>query len=224
MRNTIIQALSLLAAANRVFCSEADFQFALAWELQRLLPGASIFLEKVVSVPFDTYYVDIVVESGGKSYYIELKYHTSTCNWHYGSSIIQLKNQGAQDLLRYDYLKDIYRLQNISKNCEEGVFAGGFAIILTNDRLVYDAPSSFKNTLDCGFRIHDRRGSRVSKYPISGLVSWNNKGNKNDHWTNTGQRKISFSIPPINTAWSQYLSFEDCDGVSQDFRYLINTI
>ena len=171
MRNTIIQALSLLAAANRVFCSEADFQFSLAWELQRLLPGASIFLEKGVSVPPDTYFVDIVVEFGGKNYYIELKYHTSTCNWHFRGTPIRLKNQGAQDLLRYDYLKDIYRLQKIKNICEKGGFAGGFAVILTNDRFVYDAPSSFKKTLDCGFRIHDRRGTRVSKYPVPGLVS-----------------------------------------------------
>jgi len=224
MRNTIIQALSQLAAANRIFCSEADFQFALAWELQRLLPLTSIFLEKGVSVPSDTYYVDIVVESGGKIYYIELKYHTSTCNWHFRDTPIRLKNQGAQDLLRYDYLKDIYRLQKIKNNCEKEAFAGGFAIILTNDRLVYDAPVSFKNTLDCGFRIHDRRGTRVSKHPIPGLVSWNNKGRGSGHWTQRGERKLSFSVPPISTAWSQYLSFRDSIGESQDFRYLINTI
>ena len=191
MRKTIIKALSLLAAAKRVFCSEADFQFALAWELQRLLPqSASIFLEKGIYVSPDTYYVDIVVKSGVKNYFIELKYHTSICNWHYCGALIQLKNQGAQDLLRYDYLKDIYRLQNIAKNCEEGQFAGGFAVILTNDRLLYDTPLSYKNTLDCGFRIHNRLGSGVSKYPVPGLVAWNNTGKGSGHWTNTGQRKL----------------------------------
>ncbi len=225
MRKTIITALSLLAADKRIFCSEADFQFALAWELQKLLPqGALIFLEKGIYVSLDTYYVDIVVESGGKNYYIELKYHTSICNWHYCGALIQLKDQGAQDLLRYDYLKDIYRLQNIANNREEGQFARGFAVILTNDRLVYDAPSVFKKTLDCGFRIHDRLGSGVSKYPVPGLVAWNNTGKGSGHWTNTGQRKLSFSIPPINTAWDQYLSFKDSNGVNQDFRYLINVI
>ena len=227
MKRYIIQAIRKLADNGRLFCSEADFQFALAWELQEILSSAHILLEFGVDVITrsspsicDTFYVDIVVVLDEKRYYIELKYHTSKCNYSYCGYQIRLKNQGAQDLLRYDYLKDIDRLLTISKT-DEGSFGGGYAIVLTNDKLIYETPWSVsKKVLDYFFRIHERVGSRTQEYPIpGGTVLWNNKTKGEGHWTTKGSRAAKLKLPQsINTRWDMY--FTD----RQDFRYLINEI
>ena len=227
MYKNIIQAIRHLAASKRIFCSEADFQFALAWELQRILSSAQIFLESGVPIgQQDTFYVDIIVVLNSKRYYIELKYQTSLCETSFCGFSINLRNKSAQDLMRYDYLKDIYRLLTIKK-CHQSDFGGGYAIILTNDKLIYDVPRSSANPpLDFNFRIHDRRGLPKGKstYPVPGPVFWNYCGPSITHWTITGPRK-GFPLPmTINTKWEQYLIFTDGNGKNQDFRYLINVV
>lgn len=225
MKNTLIQAISRLAKNGRIFCSEADFQFALAWELQRLLPKAEIFLEKGIEISNDIFYIDIVVFDKGCYYYIELKYHTSLSDWSYKGSTLHLKEQYAQDLLRYDYLKDINRLRTISGAHKED-FGGGYAIVLTNDRLVYDEPRLFSNkVLDYYFRIHERKAGKKSVYPVPGTVKWNN-GTITDpnHWTKHGERSLTFSLPRINTEWTYYWSFIDNNSKRQLFKYLLNEI
>lgn len=146
--NHIHQAMSALAAKRSVFYSEADFQFALAWELQILLPKAKIYLERRVN----NCYIDIWVEHNGKNFPIELKYKTK-------SAIIggiELKNHAAMDYGCYDYLKDICRLENLP-NIEKG-----FAVMLTNDSAYYTDTkrlSAYDN-----FKIYDgvTRGGRLS--------------------------------------------------------------
>ena len=132
MRKYLIQAMKQMAIIGKLFCSEADFQFSLGWELHRLLPNAQLLFEKEVNVG----YVDIIVIWNGKWYFIELKYHTSLCDTMTLGLPLHLKNQSAQDILRYDYLYDINRIQRIAANMEE-VYGGGYAIVLTNDRLIY---------------------------------------------------------------------------------------
>ena len=147
-RNHINKAMSALAAKRSVFYSEADFQFALAWELQILLPNADIYLERRVN----NCYIDIWVEHNGKNFPIELKYKTK-------SAIIggiELKNHAAMDYGCYDYLKDICRLENLP-NIEKG-----FAVMLTNDSAYYTDTkrlSAYDN-----FKIYDgvTRGGRLS--------------------------------------------------------------
>ncbi len=74
----IEKVLNDLASKRPVFWSEADFQFAFAWELQNELPQASIRLERRFDADDNTpMYIDIWVEYEGKVYPIELKYKTS---------------------------------------------------------------------------------------------------------------------------------------------------
>ncbi len=210
-----------MAIIGKLFCSEADFQFSLGWELHRLLPNAQLLFEKEVNVG----YVDIIVIWNGKWYFIELKYHTSLCDTITLGLPLHLKNQSAQDILRYDYLYDINRIQRIAANMEE-VYGGGYAIVLTNDRLIYGSPnSSSARALDSLFRIHDRRGlSASSSFPIPGKVIWKNAAKPTTHWTKSGQRSNVFTLPTINTDWEKYCFFTDSNNVPQDFRYLINEV
>ena len=162
-----------------------------------------------------------------KYYYFELKYQTSKSRVKgvFGNDIV-LKNQAAEDLIRFDYLKDILRLYEIAQTHLED-FGGGYAIILSNNKLMYDAPSVFKETSDYRFRIHDRRGiemDKMDKYPIPGMVLWNKNTTGNNHWTKTNERNFCFMLPEINTKWEQYLKIIDLDKEEQDFRYLINEV
>lgn len=222
-RNDIENVLNNFGSNRRIFCSEADFQFSLAWELQKSLPSAKVLLEKCIQCGGNLYYVDLIILEQGKHYYIELKYQTSELA-HGGSMMpLLLKQQAAEDLKRYDYLWDIYRLCNIANNLPLS-FGGAFAIILTNDHLMYDAPSTYKATLDSNFRIHDRRYPCRGTWPVPGLVAWNNASLPSSHWTKTGERSQRFTVPPISTVWKDYCSIIDSNGKQHKFKYLINEV
>jgi len=125
----LISILNSLRTKRPVFCSESDFQFALAWEIQSIYRNADIKLEYCPD-PVSNMHIDIMVFIDGKIYPIELKYKTkafvTTSN-----GIFYLKNQGAQNIGKYDYLKDIQRIEALSTSIPG--FEKGFAIILTND-------------------------------------------------------------------------------------------
>ncbi len=113
----IEKVLNDLASKRPVFWSEADFQFAFAWELQNELPQASIRLERRFDADDNTpMYIDIWVEYEGKVYPIELKYKTSNYSDEIGGEKYLLKTQSACDTGCHDFLKDINRIEIISKS------------------------------------------------------------------------------------------------------------
>lgn len=198
--NHIHQVLSNLASKYRAFWSEADFQFAFAWELQKLRPSASIHLERRVSLQTN-YYVDIWVEEDGKIYPIELKYKTKAAT----IGGISLLNQSATDFGCYDYLWDIYRLEQLSSQIQN--YDVGFAIMLTNDA-AYFRDTQRKSAYD-DFKIFDV----VTK---QGQLSWQStvKGTPFIY----GHR-APFALNGVYTMkWHPYN--QGLDG----FKYLINEV
>ena len=67
-----------------------------------------------------------------------------------------LRDQGAQDIRRYDFLMDIQRLED---EVSEGRARQGFAILLTNDPSYWQPPRR-DETVDAAFRIHDGRNCK----------------------------------------------------------------
>ena len=57
----IINSLKLLSDSRKVFHSEADFQFALAWEIQKLYPDAKIRLEYCPASITPNIHIDMLV-------------------------------------------------------------------------------------------------------------------------------------------------------------------
>ena len=86
-----------LAAERPRFCSEADFQFALAWKIQQEFPQAEIRFECPAVRGSESIKIDIIVNSDGELVPIELKY--------------KLKSQGRDTENRPDMLDDIDRLE-----------------------------------------------------------------------------------------------------------------
>lgn len=160
----INEAINNISKARHIFHSEADFQFAFAWELQKTLPDAEIRLEYCPAFARDMH-IDIFVIENGSTYPIELKYKSkrieATDNYDYFS----LKNHGAQDINRYAFLYDIKRIESM-KNFDKH-FVSGYAIMLTNDPSYWK--KSFKeNSIDADFKIHEGRD-------VYGTLSWSEK-------------------------------------------------
>ncbi len=143
--------MSNLARRRRVFHSEADFQHAFAWEFHSTNGGGDVRLE-YRPLPAERVYLDLWFPTIRVA--VELKYFTRTLDIKDKCERFTLLDQSAQDVRRYDYLKDIARLERITK--QRSAVRTGFAILLTNDRTYWQRPSR-PNTVDAAFRLHDGR-------------------------------------------------------------------
>jgi hypothetical protein len=151
--------LKALADQRPVFHSEADFQHAIAWEIHKHLPRASVRLERPVEVshPNRRLHVDIWIEQDGHVLAIELKYKTRALQVLIEDEQYALRSQTAQDLGRYDFIKDIGRVENIV--ADRVPRASGYAILLTNDPSYWTHPRR-DNTADARFRLHEGNALR----------------------------------------------------------------
>ena len=149
----ITAAIEALKVKQKIFHSEADFQFSLAWELQKIIPDAKIRLE-YCPIFDNNMHIDIYVIDDEGTHPIELKYKSKTIETIVDNEYFKLKNHGAQDIGRYDFLYDIFRMErmrSLDKN-----FNGGYAIMLTNEPAYWKTPLTNK-TVDAAFRTHEGR-------------------------------------------------------------------
>lgn len=158
----IHKIITSLQLKRPIFHSEADFQLAIAWEIQKLYPHAEIRLEYNYPKIFESLYLDIWVKLEDTYIPIELKYKTKKSTFLVNGEHFRLKNHSAQDCGRYDFLKDISRIEKVIST-EEQINAG-YAIILTNDSL-YWRESNKIDSVDAAFKIHEGR-------ELSGQLSW----------------------------------------------------
>ena len=135
---------------------------------------------------------------------MELKYKTRKLLVGFDGDEYRLATHSARDIGRYDFIKDIYRLERIAvhmQNCE------GWAILLTNDS-PYWKPSSGKGTVDEAFRIGEGR-------VLHGSLGWTENasdGTKRNREANVEiQRQYALS-------WRDYS--EPTEGSYGRFRYL----
>ena len=157
IKNTLL----ILSNLRPIFHSEADFQHALAWEIQKGLSNASIRLELPILISSGFIHLDIWVQDTKDLFALELKYKKSQLNLDYNGEQYNLSNQGAQDLARYDFVKDIWRLEQI-KGTKKNITC--YAIFLTNDSSYWN-PGRSENTIDSAFRLDDDK-------KINGKLDW----------------------------------------------------
>ena len=127
-----------LASNRRVFHSEADFQHAFAWLLHEEIPDAGIRLEYRAPGMDRRSYIDIWVTIHGKPLAVELKYKTRAMSVSLGGEKYDLLSHGAQDIGRYDIVKDVSRLEQVTASTPGAM---GVALVLTNDS-AYWKPAS----------------------------------------------------------------------------------
>lgn len=150
----ITQGLINLAKQRPIFHSEADFQHALAWQIQSQLPDASIRLELPILDQQRTLHLDVWVSHGDTNLAVELKYKTRAIETRIQGESYCLKDQSAQDLGRYDFIKDIVRLERITSARPNTT---GYAILLTNDSAYWSSDTGI-NSIYAAFRLGDGLG------------------------------------------------------------------
>ena len=193
--------LNGLAAERPVFHSEADFQFALAWRI-RERTGQPVRLEWK---PFARkgMYLDLRLPQTGLA--VELKYVTRRFDAVWRGESFSLRNHAAQPPRRYDFLKDLARLELVASELPPA--RGGIAVLLTNEP-GYWKPPSRSDTVDTAFRLHEGRR-------LSGEMDWSpNTGAKTK-----GGREVPISLESSYTLeWRDYATLSGNAGAR--FRYL----
>lgn len=106
-------------------------------------------------------YLDVWVSHEGAVLAIELKYKTRNLAVRIGDEQFSLKDQSAQDHGRYDFIKDIRRLEQFLSGRRDGA---GYAVLLTNDSSYWTPPRG-RRTLDADFRLHQGRN-------LHGTLAW----------------------------------------------------
>lgn len=168
----IPKLMSELSNERPAFHSEADFQHALAWEIHQMWQKSKVRLEYKPQFFDSRAYVDVWAVIGNNGYAIELKYKTRGLRFDAGGETFDLLDQSAQDLGRYDFLKDIQRLERITSRTDT---LTGYAILLTNDPSYWNK-SRDDGTIDAHFRIQDGR-------VLTGTLGWSHgasEGTKRD--------------------------------------------
>ena len=143
--------LGALARRRPVFHSEADFQFAFAWELKLLNPGLDVRLETQPepNVRLDLSLVDPSSRRGAA---VELKYMTRLWVGSHDGESFALKNHGASDLRGYDVVKDVERVERFIAARPSWT---GFVVALTNEASYWRTPTHGRPTNADAFRLYD---------------------------------------------------------------------
>ncbi len=189
--------LTQLAESRKVFHSEADFRHALAWHIHQTMPKSQVRLEYPVPVEHRKTYVDIYLPD--EKIAIELKYVTRRLELHNGESFA-LRDQFAHNQRRYDFLRDIQRLERMRN--EPGLCEAGHAVLLTNAPLYWICPRR-PDTTDSAFRIHE--GAVI----IKGELDW---ATHTSPGTKKGRKK------PIQLKGSYCLRWQDYSNITEKSR------
>jgi hypothetical protein len=157
-----VELMSDLAGERPVFHSEADFQLALGWLIQQRSPSAKVRLEYRAAYLDRRGYLDLWIVDGEAATAIELKYFTRPFEGAVDGEQFVLLNQGAQDISRYDFVRDVERVESV---VDHGLATSGFAIALTNDSSYWRTPAIPRETADGAFRLHEGR-------TLEGTLGW----------------------------------------------------
>ena len=204
--SSINRTLEALGKRRPLFHSEADFQHALAWIVHQNTPDSVVRLERPFRLEGDNVYIDLFIrEPSGRRLAIELKYKTRTEIAVHEGEEFRLKNQGARDLARYDFLWDVSRIERL---IGQGEADSGCAIFLTNDS-TYWTESKRGESIDAQFRLHEERR-------LTGKLAW--QGNPKPGTIKNREDPIVLR-GTYSSAWRDYSKSEQ-----SEFRFLAWTV
>lgn len=200
--STIEKALARLAASRAIFHSEADFQHALAWQLQLDHPAARIRLE-TRPVPARPLFLDLLADVDGQRIAVELKYLVRGVATTWKDEAFELRDQSAQDVRRYDVVKDISRLEEV---VAVGVADAGVMVALSNDARYWS--EGRPGSVDAAFRLQEGRA-------LTGTLAWAPHAGEGTTRSREKELRLSGTYP---VRWRNY---SDVGGTSGRFRYLL---
>lgn len=159
----ISSVLADLAAKRPVFHSEADFQFAFAWQI-RAAHDVEVRLE---THPRPLVNLDLQLNwPHGRHTAIELKYKTRFWAGDVAGEHFALKDQGANDIGGYDFLKDVERVESF---VDAAPGWDGLAVMITNLATYWNPATLGRATNADAFRLHEGRA-------VAGELNWRKLG------------------------------------------------
>jgi len=197
-----------LAQSRPIFHSEADFQHALAWRLHEQMPESRFRLELPIDTEAGRIHVDIDVRDRSGEVLIELKYKTRAVTTVHNGELFTLKNQAAQVLGRYDFLKDVERLESVVSTRAN---SRAYAILLTNDS-AYWKPLRDSSLGYASFSLADGR-------VLHGELRWGARAGKGTRKNREAPIRISRTY---RLRWFDYSDFGG--GAYSLFRVLCTEI
>lgn len=196
--------LGTLAETRPAFHSEGDFQHAFAWELHLQHPQAFVRLERPIETKLGVLHIDVTAKIDHCVHAFELKYKTKSAIARVGPELYELLNHGGQPLGRYDFVKDIARLESFIEGLPTGL---AHAIMLTNDSAYWSEPRSTDDT-SAAFSLHEARS-------LSGRLDWSPR-------TGAGTKRGREEPISLRGRYRlQWRNYSEIDGnVRSTFRYL----
>ena len=195
-----------LAQKEPVFHSEADFKLELFRLMREKYPHAQVRLEYPFIVSSKNIHLDIWIDAGEYYYAVELKYKTYKLERDYSGEFFHLKTQGAVDRGRYEFLKDVSRLESVTDLSSKPCI--GYAVLLANDSSYWSTPQQ-KHTNSKEFEIYHNR-------QISGLLSWTSESAEGE--------RIVLENESISLNNSYSIHWQEYSNISQtssdQFRYV----
>lgn len=189
MNSLFIEGILISLAKRRpVFHSEADLQFEFAWELRKSFDGR-IRLEYPMREIGE---LDIFLPD--PNVIIEFKYKTKKDSFIINGEPFSLKQQSANPLGRYDFLKDVSRV--------ETSLMKGYCIFLTND------PSYWRPDIRGNGKAFSFESDRI----IHGTFAWQKKKIKS---IGSNRMKNIYLHGTYRCDWKRY---------SKNFRFLLFSI
>lgn len=202
--NNIIKKLSI---TRPVFHSEADFQHALAWEIHKENPDAQIRLEVPSGRIDKRERIDVLIREGKRTYAIELKYKKTGLSFESNGETYNLRPDLAQDVSRYDFIKDVVRLERFVASNPN---ITGYAIMLTNDSLYWK--ESLRGVNSEAFFLHEGRALRKGME-----MKWREGTGQG---TSKGREQSHKLLHTYKVHWESYSSIPKL-AKNNEFRYLL---
>jgi hypothetical protein len=249
----IEKIIKTLKKDRKVFHSEDDLKFSIATVIKQKYKDADVRLERPMKIAMmkkadskkieKTISIDITVFLEYDVFFLELKYKTKELSKEFEKKLVkymdkddeyELKDQGACDIGRFLFRKDIYRLEQAIKklpnsNCK------GYFIVITNDP-GYTEDISRKTRLGKMYSFHDNK-ELVALDPgwnykqDNGTYVCSHKHPKDDkHWTCISDRAFKLDLKKDNkykVEWKRYFpeliaNYAETDKEKKEaFRYCI---
>ncbi|WP_422555961.1 hypothetical protein [Sulfuricurvum sp.] len=221
----------MLKVMRPIFHSEDDFKFSFSSILQRELgedyeirlerPQEIRMLkrdknEKIIRAPIDIVVID---KKTNLTYPIELKYKTKKYPYPHEDEIYNLTEQGAIDIGRFSFRKDIYRLEQLIN--KESIQKEGFFIVITNEKKYFENVSD-KDTTDKNFSFHDgmiiqkedKSWNYEKQFTDGYILNENMQLSKNDklHWTSKGDNFYKLDLKnTYEIKWQTYSKLKETE-------------
>lgn len=207
-----------MAGCDGLMFNERDFQMKLAVSL--LAKGTYDDVEVEYYIPNSVakgagyewssdLRLDLVVRKGAEYVPVELKYPTRrvmTDIIRFGKvlpGVEIVKNQGAQDIVMYNFWKDVRRVE-IVRNLFPKAVKGGLSVMLTNDDYYLRGPRP--GTICSAFSLADGRSA------VTGTLAW------------AGSPRTAADKPPFTLGGKYSVAWHNTSIANHSFYYTIITI